>query len=89
MRNTIEWKREAEEACSKAENEDSRSKYTFQYVISFLVPLVGFILGALLLAKDDEEEKDIGKTCIIIALISVVISFVVLFVNISSQSIGY
>ena len=51
---------------------ESGQSYTFQFVISFLIPLVGFILGAILLGKDDPDEKSAGKACIIIALITAV-----------------
>ena len=51
---------------------ESGQSYTFQYVISFLIPLVGFILGAILLGKDDPVEKSAGMACRIIALITAV-----------------
>ena len=61
-----------------AANEENDSKsYTFQYIISFLIPLVGFILGAILLSKDDEEEKSAGKTVIILGIISIVIGTII------------
>lgn len=58
----------------ESEITDNGQSYTFQFVISFLIPLVGFILGAILLGKDDPDEKSTGKTCIIIGLITVIIS---------------
>lgn len=61
-----------------AANEENDSKsYTFQYIISFLIPLVGFILGAILLSKNDEEEKSAGKTVIILGIISIVIGTII------------
>ena len=62
-----------EESETAAEEETDKHSYTFQYVISFLIPLVGFILGAILLSKDDEEEKSAGKTVIILGIVSIVI----------------
>ena len=38
-----------------------------------IVPLVGLILGAILLSKDDPEEKAAGKSCIILSLVSTAI----------------
>lgn len=69
-----------EESETAAEEETDKHSYTFQYVISFLIPLVGFILGAILLSKDDEEEKSTGKSCIILGIVAVIIStiFIVL-----------
>lgn len=62
-----------EEHENELQQEDDGKSYVFQYIISFLIPLVGFILGAILLSKDDEEEKSVGKTLIIIGILSVVI----------------
>ena len=62
-----------EESETAAEEETDKHSYTFQYVISFLIPLVGFILGAILLSKDDEEENSAGKTVIILGIVSIVI----------------
>ena len=47
-------------------------------MISFLIPLVGFILGAILLSKDNEEEKQVGKSCIILGIVAVVISTIII-----------
>ena len=47
--------------------------YDADYIFSFLVPLVGFILGAILLSKDEEEKKTVGKSCIMLAILSILI----------------
>lgn len=67
-----------EESETAAEEETDKHSYTFQYVISFLIPLVGFILGAILLSKDDEEEKSAGKSCIILGIVAVIISTIII-----------
>ena len=67
-----------EESETAAEEEIDKHSYTFQYVISFLIPLVGFILGAILLSKDDEEEKSAGKSCIILGIVAVIISTIII-----------
>lgn len=60
---------------SKDEKDGRRkSSYTFQYIVSFLIPLVGFILGAILLGKDCDEEKSVGKACIVLGCISVLVN---------------
>ena len=51
--------------------------YTFHYVISVLIPLVGFIMGALFLTKDDDEDRSAGKTCIIAGIVSAVVCCVI------------
>ena len=66
-----------DETETAADEETDKRSYTFQYVISFLIPLVGFILGAILLSKDDEEEKSAGKTVIILGVISIVIGTII------------
>lgn len=66
-----------EESEAAAEEETDKRSYAFQYVISFLIPLVGFILGAILLAKDDEEEKSAGKTVIILGIVSIAIGTII------------
>lgn len=51
--------------------------YSFQYICSFIVPLVGFILGAILLSKDDEEQKQVGKECIVLGIFSCTIAVII------------
>ena len=62
--------------------EASKDSHVFQYVISFIIPLIGFILGAILLSKDSEDEKSLGKSCIIIGIISVVVCSLIWFSSI-------
>lgn len=45
------------------------------YLVSFFVPLAGFIIGAIYYVKPGQEYKKVGKVCIILAIVSVVISF--------------
>ena len=63
--------------------EESES-YLFQYIISFLIPLVGFILGAIMMGKDDSEKVDVGKKCVITGIVSIVIYVVITMVIINS-----
>ena len=52
----------------------TNDSYTFHYIFSFLIPLVGFIVGAIMLANDNLEKRSAGKTCIILGIVSTVIS---------------
>ena len=61
-----------------SEPSEPSNSYTFHYIISFLIPLVGFIVGAIMLSKDDVERSTCGKKCIILGLISAIISGCVL-----------
>lgn len=54
--------------------QEQRQSYVFQYIISFLIPLIGFILGAILLGKNCDEEKSVGKVCIILGIVSVLVN---------------
>jgi hypothetical protein len=44
-------------------------KWVF-YLISFLVPVAGIVLGALYLSKADAANKEFGKYCLIAALVN-------------------
>ncbi len=39
------------------------------YIISFLVPLAGIIIGIIFYVKPDPEMKRVGKNCILIAVL--------------------
>ena len=69
---------------SYKEGNDKESKDTpshaFQYIFSFLIPLIGFILGAILLSKDDENDRSVGKICIILGIISTIVDSVIAFI---------
>jgi hypothetical protein len=41
------------------------------YVLSFIVPIAGIIIGIIYLTKADEELKRFGKTCLIFAAIPI------------------
>lgn len=42
-------------------------------VLSFIVPLVGFIVGGINLTKDNKDDKDLGTKCIVLGLVSSVL----------------
>lgn len=63
---------------NEEENEQT-SGYGFQYLVSFLIPIIGFILGAILLSKENEDSCAYGKTCIILGIVSVLIYIVFVY----------
>jgi len=63
---------------NKDKENEEKTSYSFQYIISYIIPLVGLILGAILLSKEEIEERDIGKKCIIIAIISMIINTIII-----------
>jgi hypothetical protein len=46
----------------------------FLYAISFFIPLAGVIIGVVFLSRADPESKRLGQTCLIISIISFVLS---------------
>lgn len=44
------------------------------YILSFLIFIAGIILGVVYLTKGDDESKDVGKMCLILAIIGMVIA---------------
>ncbi len=46
------------------------------YILSFLIPLIGIIIGVIYYTKPDAESKNVGKMCIILALLAIVIGAV-------------
>ncbi len=44
------------------------------YIVSFLIPIVGFIVGIIYYTKPEPELKQFGKMCLILGLISVLLS---------------
>ena len=59
------------------EGSEELKSYAFQYIASFLIPIVGYIMGAILLTKDEEDQRSAEKACLIIAIISMVVSIIV------------
>ncbi|MDH3364716.1 MAG: zinc ribbon domain-containing protein [Thermoplasmata archaeon] len=46
------------------------------YLLSFFIPLVGFIIGAIYYSKPEPEMKEVGKMCLILAVLAIVVVFV-------------
>ncbi len=44
------------------------------YAISFLIPLAGLIVGVIFLSRPDPESKSLGQTCLILGIVSFVLS---------------
>jgi len=57
------------------------------YLLSFIVPLAGIIIGVIYLTKQDEPSKAFGKNCIIAAVAAIVaccLCYVLYFVGVFS-----
>ncbi|WP_284036286.1 hypothetical protein [Neobacillus sp. 114] len=49
------------------------------YILSFFIPIIGIILGIIWMNDQDMEKKAIGKTCLIIGIVSIVLSCIYWF----------
>ena len=47
-------------------------KWAF-YLLSVFIPLAGIILGVIYMSKPDPESKGLGKACLIIGIVVIVI----------------
>lgn len=50
----------------RAQDHDSYSTYS---IIAFLIPLVGFILGIVMLTKDEKIDKKLGEHVLVVSII--------------------
>ena len=48
------------------------------YILSFFIPLAGFIVGAIYVSKDEEHYKYVGKNCLIFSVMNIIFSFIML-----------
>jgi hypothetical protein len=46
----------------------------FLYLVSFSVPIAGIIIGIVFMSRGDPESRSLGRTCLILGIISVVIA---------------
>lgn len=58
--------------------EERSDGFLFQKVVSLLVPIVGFIMGAIMMSGGDEDRRAAGKACFVLAVIGAVASGVLL-----------
>jgi len=49
-----------------------KTSTTLLYILSFLIPLAGLIVGAIYLSKEEEHYKHIGKNCLIYSVLNIV-----------------
>jgi len=65
------------------DRKDETKNFIFQYIISFLIPLIGFIFGSIMMTKNEGESIKVGKRCIIIGILSIAIyvGFIIFYYN--------
>ena len=43
------------------------------YAVSFFIPIAGLIIGIIFMSKGDPESNALGKACLIISIVAIVI----------------
>ena len=59
------------------EPEEASESFAAQYIFSFLIPLVGFIIGAVMLSSRDSSRSSCGTACILLSILSIVLDVLV------------
>ena len=55
------------------------------YILSFFIPLAGFIVGAIYASKDEEHYKHVGKNCLIFSVMNIILGFIMIVVILGSM----
>ena len=55
------------------------------YILSFFIPLAGFIVGAIYASKDEEHYKQVGKNCLIFSVMNIVLGFIMIVAILDSM----
>lgn len=50
------------------------------YIISFFIPPLGIIIGIVFMISSEPDKKRVGKNCLLIAIIAIVLEIVLLCV---------
>ena len=63
---------------SEIEKEIDGTTVLLLYILSFFIPLAGFIVGAIYASKEEEHYKHVGKNCLIFSVLNIVFGFIML-----------
>jgi len=55
------------------------------YILSFFIPLAGFIVGAIYASKDEEHYKHVGKNCLIFSVMNIILGFIMMVAILGSM----
>ena len=69
----------------KEESEIDNTTVILLYILSFFIPLAGFIVGAIYASKDEEHYKHVGKNCLIISVMNIILGFITIAVMLGSM----
>jgi hypothetical protein len=57
----------------EGQQETSQGTKILFYVLSFIIPLAGIIIGVIYMQRPDEDSKQLGRTCLYIAIAAIVL----------------
>jgi len=63
---------------SKIEEQIDDTTVFLLFILSFVIPLAGFIVGAIYASKDEEHYKHVGKMCLIFSVMNIVLGFIMI-----------
>ena len=63
---------------STTEKQIDGTTVTLLYILSFFIPLAGFIVGAIYASKEEEHYKHVGKNCLIFSVLNLILGFIVI-----------
>ena len=61
------------EALSVIDKQIDGTTVLLLYILSFFIPLAGFIVGAIYASKEEEHYKHVGKNCLIFSTLNIVL----------------
>ena len=61
------------EALSVIDKQIDGTTVLLLYILSFFIPLAGFIVGAIYTSKEEEHYKHVGKNCLIFSTLNIVL----------------
>ena len=72
------------EKTSEIEQKIDNTTVYLLYILSFFIPLAGFIVGAIYASKNEEHYKHVGKTCLIFSVLNIALGFIMIAVILGS-----
>ena len=74
-----------EKKLSEIEKQIDSTTVILLYILSFFIPLAGFIVGAIYASKEEEHYKHVGKNCLIFSVINIVLGFIMIVAILGSM----
>ena len=75
----------AESESSTIEKQIDGTTVILLYILSFFIPLAGFIVGAIYASKEEEHYKHVGKNCLIFSVLNIILGFIMIVAILGSM----